>query len=239
MDGGSAGSINVDGVGMKLKAMAPALLVAGLAASPASAASDNQVWGNLNVSVKLSDRWRLSDEGTIRFSDNRNGLYEVEANTLLGYRLDKVVTVWAGYTHNPQYSSGDFTVMEHRAREQVTFDGFAKIGTGKLNGRLRFEQRWREHVDGTGWRVRPYLKYSVPIAGKTALNLSSEPFFNLNTTPFQRRTGLDRVRNLITISTPLTKSLSGEAGYMNQHGFVRGGPDTSDNIAYFGLAVSL
>ena len=239
MDGGSAGSINVDGVGMKLKAMAPALLVAGLAASPASAASDNQVWGNLNVSVKLSDRWRLSDEGTIRFSDNRNGLYEVEANTLLGYRLDKVVTVWAGYTHNPQYSSGDFTVMEHRAREQVTFDGFAKIGTGKLNGRLRFEQRWREHVDGTGWRVRPYLKYSVPIAGKTAINLSSEPFFNLNTTPFQRRTGLDRVRNLITISTPLTKSLSGEAGYMNQHGFVRGGPDTSDNIAYFGLAVSL
>jgi len=239
MDGGSAGSINVDGVGMKLKAMAPALLVAGLAASPASAASDNQVWGNLNVSVKLSDRWRLSDEGTIRFSDNRNGLYEVEANTLLGYRLDKVMTVWAGYTHNPQYSSGDFTVMEHRAREQVTFDGFAKIGTGKLNGRLRFEQRWREHVDGTGWRVRPYLKYSVPIAGKTALNLSSEPFFNLNTTPFQRRTGLDRVRNLITISTPLTKSLSGEAGYMNQHGFVRGGPDTSDNIAYFGLAVSL
>ena len=239
MDGGSAGSINVDGVGMKLKAMAPALLVAGLAASPASAASDNQVWGNLNVSVKLGDRWRLSEEGTIRFSDNRNGLYEVEANTLLGYRLDKVVTVWAGYTHNPQYSSGDFTVMEHRAREQVTFDGFAKIGTGKLNGRLRFEQRWREHVDGTGWRVRPYLKYSVPIAGKTALNLSSEPFFNLNTTPFQRRTGLDRVRNLITISTPLTKSLSGEAGYMNQHGFVRGGPDTSDNIAYFGLAVSL
>jgi hypothetical protein len=208
-------------------------------ASPAPATPDSQLWTNFNVSAKLGDRWRLSEEGTIRFSDNRSGLYEVEANTLLGYRLDKVVTVWAGYTHNPQYSSGDFTVMEHRAREQVTFDGFAKIGTGKLNGRLRFEQRWREHVDGTGWRVRPYLKYSVPIAGKTALNLSSEPFFNLNTTPFQRRTGLDRVRNLITISTPLRKSLSGEAGYMNQHGFVRGGPDTSDNIAYFGLAVSL
>ena len=79
--------------------------------------------------------------------------------------------------------------MEHRAREQVTFDGFAKLGKGKLNGRIRFEQRWRENVDGTGWRVRPYLKYSVPIAGKTALNLSTEPFFNLNTTPFQRRTG--------------------------------------------------
>lgn len=226
---------------MKLKYFAPAMLATsmGLATPAIAATSDSQLWTNLNLNVKISDRWRLSEEGTVRFSDKRDGLYELEVNSLLGYRLNKMVTLWAGYTHNPQYASGDFTVMEHRAREQVTFDGFAKLGSGKFNGRVRFEQRWREHVDGTGWRVRPYLKYSVPIAGKTALNLSSEPFFNFNTTPFQKRTGLDRVRNLVTVSTPLTKALSGEIGYMNQHGFVKNGPDTSDNVAYFGLALNL
>ena len=226
---------------MKLKYFAPAMLATtmGLATPAIAATSDSQLWTNLNLNVKISDRWRLSEEGTVRFSDKRDGLYELEVNSLLGYRLNKMVTLWAGYTHNPQYASGDFTVMEHRAREQVTFDGFAKLGRGKFNGRVRFEQRWREHVDGTGWRVRPYLKYSVPIAGKTALNLSSEPFFNFNTTPFQKRTGLDRVRNLVTVSTPLTKALSGEIGYMNQHGFVKNGPDTSDNVAYFGLALNL
>ena len=226
---------------MKLKYFAPAMLATtmGLATPAIAATSDSQLWTNLNLNVKISDRWRLSEEGTVRFSDKRDGLYELEVNSLLGYRLDKMVTLWAGYTHNPQYASGDFTVMEHRAREQVTFDGFAKLGSGKFNGRVRFEQRWREHVDGAGWRVRPYLKYSVPIAGKTALNLSSEPFFNFNTTPFQKRTGLDRVRNLVTVSTPLTKALSGEIGYMNQHGFVKNGPDTSDNVAYFGLALNL
>jgi hypothetical protein len=209
-------------------------------AAPASAArSDQQLWTNLNVTVKLSDRWRLSEEGTVRFSDRRNGLYEIESNTLLGYRLNKVVTLWAGYTHNPQYFGGDFTIMEHRAREQVTFDGFAMIGKGKLNGRIRLEQRWRDGLDGTGWRVRPYLKYSLPIAGKTALNLSTEPFFNLDTTAFQKQSGLERVRNLVTVSTPLTRNLTGEVGYMNQYGFVRNGPDTSDNIAYFGVALSL
>ena len=226
---------------MKLKYFAPAMLATtmGLATPAIAATSDSQLWTNLNLNVKISDRWRLSEEGTVRFSDKRDGLYELEVNSLLGYRLNKMVTLWAGYTHNPQYASGDFTVMEHRAREQVTFDGFAKLGSGKFNGRVRFEQRWREHVDGTGWRVRPYLKYSVPIAGKAALNLSSEPFFNFNTTPFQKRTGLDRVRNLVTVSTPLTKALSGEIGYMNQHGFVKNGPDTSDNVAYFGLALNL
>jgi len=210
-----------------------------IAPANASAASDEQVWATASATVKLADKWRLSQEIVGRFSDNRNGLYEVESNTLVGYRLSKVTTLWAGYTHDPQYSGGDFTIMEHRAREQVTFDGFAKLGSGKLSGRMRLEQRWREGVSGTGWRLRPYLKYSLPLHGKTALNISSEPFVNINTTGFQRTNGLDRVRNLVTVSTPLTKSISGEVGYMNQHGFVRHGPDTSDNIAYFALSLSL
>ena len=219
--------------------VALAVVIAASSTSSAAAQSDGQIWTNGAVSVKLSDKWRLQQELTGRFSDKRNGLYEIESNTLLGYRLNKDVAVWAGYTHDPQYSGGDFVITEQRAREQVTFDGLAKLGAGKLSGRIRMEQRWRHGVEGTGWRLRPFLKYSVPIAGKTALNFSSEPFFNLNTTPFQKQSGLDRVRNLVTVSTPLIRSVSGELGYMNQHGFVRGGPDTSDNIAYFGLALSL
>lgn len=224
---------------MKLNRIA-SLTIAALAAvaAPAHAAYDEQLWTNANVTVKLADHWRLSEEMTGRWSDNRHGFYELEANTLLGYKLNKVVTLWGGYTHNPQYSAGHFTRMEHRAREQVTFDGFAMLGKGKFNGRIRMEERWRDGLSGTGWRLRPYLKYSLPIAGKTALNLSTEPFFDLNTTTFQKKSGLDRVRNLVTISTPLTKAVTGEVGYMNQHGFVSGGPDTSDNIAYFGLSAN-
>jgi hypothetical protein len=226
---------------MTLKTTASFILFAAALALPgaASAKSDSQLWTTASATVKLSDRWRLSQEFTGRFSDNRNGLYEIESNTLLGYKLNKTVTLWAGYTHDPQYAGGDFTVMEHRAREQITFDNIAKIGTAKLSARIRTEQRWREGLDGTGWRLRPYAKLSVPLKGKVALNLSSEPFLNLNRTSFQGRTGLDRVRNLVAISAPLAKGLSGEVGYMNQHGFVRGGPDTSDNIAYFAVGLSL
>ena len=223
---------------MIIRHVATALVLLSLG-SAVSATTDDQLWTTASATVKLSDRWRLSQEVVARFSDNRNGLYEIESNTLLGYRLNKVVTIWGGYTHDPQYAAGHFSVMEHRAREQVTFDNLTRIGPGKLSARIRLEQRWREGVDGTGWRLRPYAKYSLPLHGKTALNFSSEPFLNLGTTSFQRTNGLDRVRNLVTISTPLTKSLSGEAGYMNQHGFVRRGPDTSDNVAYFAVSISL
>lgn len=214
--------------------------IAGLVPSTGAHAShDSQVWTTQVVNVKFADKWRLQEEVVERFSDSRHGLYEIESNTLLGYRLSKVTTLWGGYTHDPQYSGGHFTVMEQRLREQVTFDGFAKLGPGKLSARLRVEQRWRDGIGGTGWRLRPFLKYSVPVHGKTLLNLSTEPFVDLNTTGFQRTPGLDRVRNLISISTPLAKSLTGEAGYLNQHGFVRGGEDSSDHVAYFAVSLSL
>ena len=210
-------------------------------AGSAQAREDEQLWTSANVNVKLSDKWRLQQELTTRFSDNRDGLYELEAVTLVGYRVAKDVTFAAGYVHNPQYAGGDFTVMEHRAREQVTFDNVARIGSAKLSARLRAEQRWREHVDGTGWRMRPYLKFSLPLANgsKTSLTLSSEAFVNLNTTPFQGQDGLDRVRNLIAINTPLAKNLSAEVGYLNQHGFVRHGEDTSDHVASISVSLNL
>jgi hypothetical protein len=225
---------------MKFQAVMTTMAFVALALpAPAWASEDSQIWTTGSATVKLGDNWRISQELVSRFSKNRHGLYEIESNTMVGYRLNKVVTVWAGYTHDPQYAGGDFTVMEHRAREQVSFDNFAKIGPGKLSARMRAEERWREGVDGTGWRLRPYAKYSMPLIGKTSLNFSNETFVNLNTTPFQGRTGIDRMRNLVSVSGPMAKNVTGEAGYMNQHGFVRNRPDTSDNIAYFALSLSL
>lgn len=224
-----------------LRACRAAQVIAALAISaPAVAAQDSQLWTNSTTTVKLSDNWRLSEDLTFRFSDKRNGLYEIESNTLLGYVVGKGITLWAGYTHDPQYAAGHFTILEQRAREQVTFDNFAHVGMGKFNGRIRLEQRWREGVNGTGWRLRPYLKYTLPFhkGKKTALVLSLESFVNFNNTPFQKTDGLDRVRSFAGISIPLVKNAALEAGYLNQHTFVPNGPDNSDNVASFSLVAN-
>ena len=199
------------------------------------AAEDSQAWTTTSATVKLGDRWRISQDLTMRFSDNRGGLYEIESNSLLGYRFTRSATIWAGYTHNPLYSDGRHTTTEHRAREQLTIDNVATLGPGKLSLRLRTEQRWRDNADGTGWRVRPFVRYTVPLrkGGHTALTFTSEPFLNLNTTKFQATHGLDRIRNMVAITTPLFAHANVEIGYLNQHGFVRHGPDTSDHVASF------
>jgi hypothetical protein len=204
-----------------------------------AAGSDDQLWTTTQFNLKLPNDWRLSEELTQRFSDDRKGLYEVESNTLVGHVVAKNVVLWAGYTHDPQYKAGHFTIMERRAREQVTVDNFAVLGRGQLSGRMRLEQRWRHEINGTGWRLRPFLKYSLPIARKLRLNLSCEPFINLNSTVFQKKPGLERFRNLITFSLPLFKHVSAEWGYENQYTIVRRSEDQDDHIAYLALSISV
>lgn len=210
------------------------------AATPAHASEDEQLWTTASATVKLDDHWRLSQEIVARFSDDRKGLYEIESNMLAGYKLSKAVTIWAGYTHDPQYAGGDFTVMEHRGRQQVTFDNIAKIGRISISARMRMEERWRDGVDGTAWRLRPYVKLVMPFreGGKTALVLSHESFFDLNKTNFQRVQGEERMRNMIAITTPVAKNVNAEIGYLHQHGFRPDADDSNDNVASFSMSFS-
>ena len=207
----------------------------------AALAGDSQLWTGGSVTIKLSDKWSVSQDVTARFSDDRDGLYEIEANTLVGYQLTKAVSVWIGYDHDPQYSGGHSTVMEHRFVQHIVSSDLGKIAGGQLSGRVRFEQRWREGLHGTGWRVRPYIRYSLPLGHKSSTSFvwSEEPYFDLNTTSFQPVRGFERVRSFVGISTPIAKNLAADIGYLNQHGFVRKGKDTNDNVAFLSLGLKL
>ena len=208
-----------------------------LAATPALASEDEQAWGTVNVTVALPDNFKLSSETVFRTSDAK-GFYEIEENVMVGYKLDKHYTVWLGYTHDPQYSHGDFTVMEHRFRQQFNFDNVGEIGKAKISGRIRLEERWREGQPGTAWRVQPAVKLSMPFVGKTTIAFQHESFIDLNTTTFQKVEGYERMRNSATVTIPLSKKIGIDVGYLNQHGFVPGKEDTSDHVFTAGIAAS-
>lgn len=213
-------------------------LAAGLvSAFPAHAGEDTAYWQNLNVTVKLSSDLRVSSETSVRSSDVR-GLYQIQETVMIGYKPSKPVTLWLGYVHSPLYSHGDFTAMERRFRQQINVDNIARLGPFQVNARVRLEQRWRDGVAGTGWRLRPSLRASAPLAGKVNIAIQHESFLNLNTTPFQGRDGLERMRNSVTVIVPVAKPINFEVGYMNQHAFVRNGPDNVDHVLMTTISAS-
>ena len=208
-----------------------------LAASPALASEDTQYWQTVNVSVALPSGFKLSNETVFRTSEAR-GFYEIENNFMAGKKVSKVVTLWLGYTFDPQYNRGTLRFREHRFRQQVNFDNFAKLGQVKLSGRVRLEQRWRENQAGTAYRLRPQVKASTPLIGKAAISVTSELFFNLNNTGFQTVDGLERMRNAAFVTVPLNKRIGIDFGYLNQHGFVPNAADSSDHVLTAGLSAA-
>jgi len=207
------------------------------AASPALASQDTQYWQTVSVGVALPDDFKLQNEAVFRSGDAK-GFYELENTFSVGKKVNKTVTVWLGYTFDPQYDHGEFIRREHRFRQQVSFDNFAKLGKVKLSGRLRLEERWREGQAGTGWRLRPQVKASTPLVGKADVSVSVESFFNLNNTAFQTSDGLDRLRTGVAVGVPLSKKIKVDFGYLNQHTFVANGTDKGDHVLTAGISAS-
>jgi len=210
----------------------------GCLAAPAIAGpqSDGQAWLNANAAGPIAGRLRASGEVTTRIGHASSGLYEVEMVALLGVDLGHGATLWGGFVHDPTYLDGHPIRTEERFREQVT----APLGTlagGKLSGRMRIEQRWIDGRAGTGWRVRPWLRWSLPVARTVALNLSHESFIDLNATGWGQRAGYDRMRNTITLSHPIARGVSLEGGYLNQYSF-RPGRDQIAHVATLALGYS-
>lgn len=217
-----------------IRFFAPAFV---LAASPALASKDNQYWQTVSVTVALPDGFKVQNEAVFRSGEAR-GFYELENSFSVGKKVGKTVTVWLGYTFDPQYDHGDFIRREHRFRQQVSFDNFARLGKVKLSGRLRLEERWREGQAGTGWRLRPQIKASTPLVGKVDVSVSVESFLNLNNTVFQTTDGLDRVRTGVALGVPLSKKIKVDFGYLNQHAFVANGTDRGDHVLTTGISAS-
>lgn len=218
-------------------------LLAMASISPAAAmASDAQHWEIVTLTGNLGDGWRASAENITRFSQTR-GFYELEQNLMLGHEIgDKGgplgMVFYLGYTHDPQYAHGNFTIMEHRFRQQLSFDRLLTLGPVRFSGRIRVEQRWREGLAGTGWRLRPSIKAAMPVVGKVMLVAAHESFIDANSNGFQRLGGEERMRNSLGFNMPLNRRVNLELGYLNQHGFVPGGKDTNDNAATLELKAS-
>jgi hypothetical protein len=216
-----------------------------LFAAPAHAqiSADAQIWTGANANMKLNDNTELGVESILRFSDTKTGLYEAELGVSMTWKVSKAVKLQLAYVQVPSYSeSGVITRREYRPRQQIAFGNIASFGGGTLSGRMRIEERFVSTSGEVGIRLRPQIKYSLPLARgrRTAFVLWDESFILCNTTDWGQNAGFDRMRNFAGISTPLAKKIDLEAGYLNQYIFNKGGKsDEVDHVASLTLNFAL
>jgi hypothetical protein len=214
--------------------LAPLLLLLPL---PALAQQeDEQLWLAASASTAIGDGTRLTLESIGRFSDNAGGFFHDEFGGMIAFTPKDGVELAIGYRHVDDYDHGRAKPNEERTRQQAT----VLLGGG-FSGRLRFEQRFQSAGSAIGFRLRPQLRFTLPLNTKgLALFATQEHFINLNTTSWGQRGGYERMRNAAGISIPLLPRLKGDVGYLNQYRFGRGGArDQMDHALTFSLTLTL
>jgi uncharacterized protein DUF2490 len=206
-------------------------------ASPAAAQQvDEQLWLQTNGAITISARDKVTVEAIGRFSDRAEGFSHAETGILFTRTTTGGVELSVGYRHVEDWNRGERLPNEERLRQMV----LVPLGAG-FSGRLRLEQRFNSGGGGVGVRLRPRLGFDTPL-GDRGLKLfaTQEHFVNLNTTAWGQNGGYERMRNAAGLSFRLSDDLRGEAGYLNQYRFGRGGRrDQMDHAATFTLSFNV
>lgn len=194
----------------------------------APAMAENQIWSTLNLKTKPSEESRFEFELNNEFRFQPDGYLDtVEIRPGVSYKLDNGMKVSGGYLYGLNRRPGPDR-HEHRLWEQLSYSMF-KIGEGKIDGRTKFEQRWREGSDGTGWRVRQQFAYEHPIPGTDLkLNISDEATIGLNETSWGHSEGLQENRAKAVVKWNAAGA-GWELGYMNQYRNGTNGAEDQDN----------
>ena len=129
------------------------------------------------------------------------------------------------------FFNGNIAASENRFRQHI-------VGKfGRFNMRLRLDERFSDAGSGIGFRIRPLLRYNVPLNDQ-GLNLfiSHESFILPNTTKWGQRSGYERMRNLVGAAFPIGPDINFDLGYLNQYRLARG---TAPAIMEHALALQL
>lgn len=215
------------------------LLLALLIPLPALAQEeDSQLWLQANGSVPLEEDTRFTLETIARFSDDAGGFFHEEIGGLVTHMIGKRFEIAIGYRHVVDFDHGREKPDEERARQQITMT----LGSG-FGARLRMEERFREGEGEVGLRLRPQIRYTLPLGrGRNAPSLlaTHEAFVNFNRTDWGQQRGIERLRQAVSLQVPLGQRLRGDIGYLNQYRFGRDGRrDLLEHAATFALTLTL
>lgn len=189
-----------------------------LCAAPAMAQQeDGQAWEQLNIVLPMASDVRLTLEQIARTSDRQGGIYTTEYGGILGWQIAKGVEIGAGY-RRVGFHNANLAPDEDRLRQHIV------VTSGRFAGRLRLDERLSTVGRGIGLRLRPLLRYNLPLGRpRLALFASHESIVLLNSTSWGQRSGYERMRNILGLALPFGKGVNADIGYLNQYRVARGG----------------
>lgn len=214
---------------------------AAIAGTPARAEDDAQAWGSVIATGAVRGDLFLWLEAQARAIDDVGKGSQLILRPAIGARIARDAHAVLGYAYIRTDPDTGRTTNEHRLWQQVQFAALrSRGGAPLLISRTRLEQRRIEGRADTGWRLRQFVRVQAPIArgDKVQLIGFTEGFFNLNSTGWGAREGVDQWRGFVGIGVPVARRMRLEPGYLHQRIF-RPGEDRGNHVLSATLFIAL
>ncbi len=213
-----------------------ASVLALLLGSGVASADDSQLWSAVALTGKAdNERLLLWFDGHARFSDDASQLGVSIVRPGIGWRVSDKLDLWLGYARVTAHPGEN--IDEDRVWQQATYP-IAEVFGGKLSGRTRLEQRFRDSDNETAVRLRQFFRWAVKFDDSDYSFVAwNETFFGLNSAAARQRDGFDQNRAFLGFAWQANSRLRAEVGYLNNQ-IKRVGDDASNHNFSVTLFVS-
>jgi hypothetical protein len=206
---------------------------------PVSAAAqdttDQQLWLQTVLTLRLSENWRLHLEEWPRFSADADGASQVITRTAIGRRLGPRVTIWGGYAWIAK-PPGDGVAHEQRIWEQLSAT-FPSLAQWTPSLRVRLEQRFQDGWADSSHRLRLMGRGVRPIDSRRRWSLVAwdEWLVTLDDTSGGPWQGVDQNRLFGGLLRQISPAIGFEFGYL----WVTSNPPTRSRTHTHALSIWL
>jgi Protein of unknown function (DUF2490) len=180
---------------------------------------DGRLWLTVNAVGKLPvEHWHWYAELQPRWRHEGSELDQLIIRPAIYYALNDHSSIWMGYAHVVTHPAGRSAFEENRLWQQYLYN-FSPIKSVSIQSRTRFEQRWLENSDDTGYKLRQLVRLTTPSNLHPNLTwvVYDEYFVNLNNTDYSAKKGFDQNRAFIGGNWALSQHAKLEIGYLNQY----------------------
>lgn len=192
---------------------------------------DLGLWINNNIHLPITKKVQGRFQISPRLSSNITDFSQFIFHSVLGYKLNKNLSVWQGYAWNTTYIPR-FRREQRIYQEAILQNKFSKFN---LENRVRLDERFIQNAGSISFRPRYRLKAELPV-GKNKLwsfVIFDELFLNLTSSRGGPKSGIDQNRIYAGLHRKISDNVSVEGGYQLQH--VNSNSPKIDNFNHFVL----
>lgn len=203
-------------------------------ATPAFAEDNAQLWVTTNAETALDDNDKILATIILRSRPDTLNLGQSLLRIGVVHQFKNGISVAGNFAVVTTYRPDRPDRAEHRFAQSISIPITSNFAGGSLDSRLQIEEIFATDGNDLGIRIRPRLRWTLPLvkSKRLSLQITDEMLLAANDTDWGQRAGFQANRFLTGIKVDISKKWTLTPAYTWQLVKRNNAPDRNDHILW-------